>query len=500
MLDIFLKVAHEHESKQAHSLELAKALSHLPVEELKKLARTGEIKLASAWNWSAQFKNTELYTKAIELEAESLQKTASVDTRVKQRLLELKKEALSNATLGSYAKAQTNPQGLASASKSLMGRGAQLIGSGDAAAGAKKVNQGNLLARKATAVTPMPTMAKAAAGTMPMGMPARPPNNAMMMQARPASAAMGSAKAMPMPAPPPAAMPTTVSRGAPVQQMPAYTPPGQSGNVVPGQGDHRTARAPAPRDPSNAPHREMGAVHRAHPYVPQVVQEKDPFAKSASMQWADEAGRIFARNDMAKLADTTSLLKTLKPHAGAIIGGGLGALHGLAKKDGGIGDALIEGTAGAAVGSGAQRLAKHPEVTGLVDKAKDYLAKGKPGEQLSLDKIGAAMRASRMQKEAMGAFLAAGAKAIPGLLGAAKSALPAAAKAVPAVAEAAAPAAKAGGGLVSQGMDWLKNNKIKAGISAVQGVQAVKASRDSGEGLGSSLMSGLASAAPTALA
>ena len=405
MLDIFLKVAHEHESKQAHSLELAKALSHLPVEELKKLARTGEIKLASAWNWSAQFKNTELYTKAIELEAESLQKTASVDTRVKQRLLELKKEALSNATLGSYAKAQTNPQGLASASKSLMGRGAQLIGSGDAAAGAKKVNQGNLLARKATAVTPMPTMAKAAAGTMPMGMPARPPNNAMMMQARPASAAMGSAKAMPMPAPPPAAMPTTVSRGAPVQQMPAYTPPGQSGNVVPGQGDHRTARAPAPRDPSNAPHREMGAVHRAHPYVPQVVQEKDPFAKSASMQWADEAGRIFARNDMAKLALNANIMKYAPELAGAAIGG----IHGLFKKDGGAGDALMEAGLGAGAVHGGRHALASPTGQKIKQKAMELAGRGNTAAQEASD----LSKFSSVQKEAFGAVLAGLAKSIP---------------------------------------------------------------------------------------
>jgi hypothetical protein len=411
MLDIFLKVAHEHESKQAHSLELAKALSHLPEEELKELARTGEIKLASAENWSAQFKGTELYAKAIELEAESLQKEASAEVRVKQRLLEklamdskvtqalqavapskvkmslkpgdsklmanqvkrtmpapsmLEKDpfakaasiqwakvALSNATLGSYAKAQTNPQGLASASKSLMSRGAQLIGSGDAAAGAKKVNQGNLLARKATAMTPA-------------------------------------------------------------------------------------------------------------------------MAKAASVQWAEEAGRIFARNDMAKLADTTSLLKTLKPHAGAIIGGGLGALHGLAKKDGNVGEALMEGTAGAAIGSGAQRLAKHPEVTGLVDKAKARLAKGKPGEQLSLDKIGAAMRASRMQKEAFGAVMAGLAKSIPAAVS----------KVAPTVGK------------------WMAKdpgNVVKAGLGAVQGIGGVAQARKSGEGWGSALLSGATQAAPTVL-
>jgi len=89
--------------------------------------------------------------------------------------------------------------------------------------------------------------------------------NAISMAARPASAAMEAAVRKPMA----------------VQTMKAYTPPGQSGFLVPGQGDHRTARAPAPRDNGNAPHREMGAVHRRIPYKPQIRQEKDPFASEA---------------------------------------------------------------------------------------------------------------------------------------------------------------------------------------------------------------------------
>lgn len=74
-----------------------------------------------------------------------------------------KKFALSAATLGSYAKKQTDVAGLASASKSLMGRGSQLVAGGNAAAGVKKVNQGNFLAQKATALAPAaPAMSKAA--------------------------------------------------------------------------------------------------------------------------------------------------------------------------------------------------------------------------------------------------------------------------------------------------------------------------------------------------
>lgn len=60
------------------------------------------------------------------------------------------KEALSGATMGSYLKQQTNPQGLASAAKSMIGRGTQKIVAGQTKPGAQLVNAGNMAARKAT--------------------------------------------------------------------------------------------------------------------------------------------------------------------------------------------------------------------------------------------------------------------------------------------------------------------------------------------------------------
>jgi len=62
------------------------------------------------------------------------------------------KEALNMSTLGSYLKTQTDPQGLARASKSLLGRGAQQVAEGGAAAavGQKKLLAGNIAAQRAT--------------------------------------------------------------------------------------------------------------------------------------------------------------------------------------------------------------------------------------------------------------------------------------------------------------------------------------------------------------
>lgn len=70
-----------------------------------------------------------------------------------------KKLALNASTIGSYLKKQTNPQALAGASRSMMGRGAQMVGEGGAAAakGQKYLAGANIAATKATGA-----MAKAA--------------------------------------------------------------------------------------------------------------------------------------------------------------------------------------------------------------------------------------------------------------------------------------------------------------------------------------------------
>lgn len=337
MLDIFLKVAHEHESKQAHSLELAKALSHLPEEELKKLARTGEIKLASTEDWAAQFKGTELYTKAIELEAESLQKEASAEVRVKQRLLELVKTSGHARAFANGAKRVA--RGAVADVQDALGRKDELLG-----------------------------------GTWRM-------DGAGGTAAR--AAALGTA--------------------------------GGAGYAL---GKHKSKK------------------------------------KEASIQWADEAGRIFARNDMAKLADTASIVKALKPHAGAIIGGSLGAIHGLAKKDGGIMDAALEGAGGAAVGAGAQRVAQHPDAAKAWEGVKDSFNKGRAEKAGEMAKLNSAYE---LRKEAFGAALA----------GLAKSALPAV-------------------------TGFIKANPLKAGLAAAQTIGGGIANKQQGGSfLGGALSGGL---------
>jgi hypothetical protein len=60
------------------------------------------------------------------------------------------KEALSPSTLGSYLKKQTDPHSLASASRSLLGRGAQQVAGGEAAKGQKYLLAGNIAAQRAT--------------------------------------------------------------------------------------------------------------------------------------------------------------------------------------------------------------------------------------------------------------------------------------------------------------------------------------------------------------
>lgn len=79
-----------------------------------------------------------------------------------------KKEALNMSTLGSYLKTQTNPQGLARASKSLLGRGAQQVAEGGAAAavGQKKLLAGGIAATRSAAGS-MPKAASILAAILP---------------------------------------------------------------------------------------------------------------------------------------------------------------------------------------------------------------------------------------------------------------------------------------------------------------------------------------------
>lgn len=80
MLDAFLSVAYDHETRHAENVKLAKILKVLPMEDLQKLA-TGEAKLAfgacspmgSGECWIDKFKGTPLFDQALQLEKAELE-------------------------------------------------------------------------------------------------------------------------------------------------------------------------------------------------------------------------------------------------------------------------------------------------------------------------------------------------------------------------------------------------------------------------------------------
>jgi hypothetical protein len=57
----------------------------------------------------------------------------------------------------------------------------------------------------------------------------------------------------------------------------------------------------------------------------------------------------------------------VKKHPGAAIGGGLGALHGLMRQDGGVGSAVLEGAGGAALGHGVEHMYRSGALKGIKD-------------------------------------------------------------------------------------------------------------------------------------
>lgn len=215
----------------------------------------------------------------------------------------------------------------------------------------------------------------------------------------------------------------------------------------------------------------------------------------------------------------------VKQHPGAAIGGGIGALHGLMHQGGGVGSAVLEGAGGAALGHGAEHLLRTPLGSGVM--------KGALGEQLDLPKtstvakeaaalppfslggektahrkvqalargpVGGAVTgalvgkvvSSHKEKQAFGALLGA----LGGALGG--SALGAGARAAATGAMGAGAKTLMGGGmkgLATQGMNFLKANPMKAVGGALGAASNFAQARQSGEGLGSAAVSGLAGGA-----
>lgn len=125
MLNEFLKVAYNKSRAEQEQAEFVDLLKQLPIEELHKIAQSGEVKLASdlmaaeSKSWLDQFKGTPFMEQAVALEQEGLQaemarqQQRSVENqrlqqgyaqedqlRTKKKLLELQKAKAEMQTLG----------------------------------------------------------------------------------------------------------------------------------------------------------------------------------------------------------------------------------------------------------------------------------------------------------------------------------------------------------------------------------------------------------------
>lgn len=349
MLDHFLKIAHRNEIQAARDLELDALYTQLPVEDLRHVVATGEVKLAFCdppmgesqhMGWLDHFRGTPLLDKAIALEeqelknqAECMQRNSEEDVerqqgyregeqiRLQKRLLELERAKLESSQQGG-----TEPA----------------------------------LDPTPVAATPEGPAAKVAmSGGLVEKLQAAAPHDVKM------SLKAGDSKLM-----------------------------------------------------SNQIKKTMPGTR-----VSALAVEKDPFGKAASvisekLAECDTWGRDLARADVAqavradelsevaqaavKEAAVTDFLKAVAPkaiefakvHPGAVIGGGLGALHGLMRQGGGVGSALVEGAGGAALGHGAQHfggqvMEQHPELAehfrGAADRLKSSLS-GMMGKQAEEEK------------------------------------------------------------------------------------------------------------------
>ena len=143
-------------------------------------------------------------------------------------------------------------------------------------------------------------------------------------------------------------------------------------------------------------------------------------AKQASVFLTEDVGRLMAQRDMAKIAHQRELLevgdragrlmaksaglggaliRVAQNNPGMVVGGALGAAHGLMKEDGGVGSAIGEGLLGGAAGHAVQgvggRLARQKGGLDVGNALSGYgnqvrqegriLSKGYNGEPLASD-------------------------------------------------------------------------------------------------------------------
>jgi hypothetical protein len=379
MLDHALEVAYRHYDLEQKQAEFHADLMKLPLEELKKVAATGEIKLAflgeilpengRPMNWVENFKGTPFFEQAIGLEQEELQaqmsqqqsnsvssqksqqEYAQMDQiRLKKRLLELQK-ARNEAQVLSGGGGPPNQTG------SGAGPGAEAQGAGALGPVAPEGQQEgsgdtNKMGSVKEAVSPGWVAEKVRAAAPRTGSREREFVNKMKaLGGRSTDKWMAAKKS-------------------------GNTKAFEHGNAM-GEKVHAAVDTAMERKSKTSSVKKAKLEIRGPQTDAELEQYLSPDEKERlkmAAAGADAWGREMARKDMAKVARAREIFATgdalgrsiaktggvlgevgqwaLKhpSQAGAVAGGTLGAAHGLMKEDGGVGSALAEGVAGAAAG------------------------------------------------------------------------------------------------------------------------------------------------------
>ncbi len=402
MLHEALLVAARRAQVEQEKVATADLLNQLPVEVLREIAETGEIKLAygmcspdgeGGGSWVSQFKGTPFFQQAIALEQESLQSEmanqqanslqnqksqeqyALMDqVRLKKKLLELQKArneaqvldqgAGAPAAAGSPDPAGTAPGGpagppmedLKTVTASLkLALSASTIGGY-----VKKVQDPARLAetsRKLTASgTALIGKGNAAAGVAKVNQ-ANKVNQVMTKRISAAPPAMAKAAMDPQLM---AKLKTTA--GAPslkgaLTNVGTKASPMDVGRLQSaarkGQNGLDVKAKPAPyaveKDPF--PTMKAASVQTVEGWAKQMAQADSEKVAHAEQTFSigDAAGRMMAKQAGA----AEGLMALVKKHPGkalAVAGGLAGTAHGLLKEDGGLGEAAKEGITGAALG------------------------------------------------------------------------------------------------------------------------------------------------------
>lgn len=378
MLDHYLEQAHREQVKTAARDRYVALMMKLPMEELHKIAQTGEVKLAfrdTDREWLDQFKDTPLMPQAIALEEEQLRAEVARDQlndvsnqerdenqksrdeiRLHKRLLELelvKQQAQASAAvpLPPPTPGMGTPPGMSPPGMTAQGTGAMgdvpADGVGKMAAvqdeGSPKLQK--LWQEYDTATTTAQKLREALS----------------TIGGATTGGVLGGAAGYGI-----GHLAGNAHKGALIGAGIGGTLGLATGSVVGdshGESDVRTGKAyerySDQEDKEFGVPTDVGSTqHRPGNHATSRLGKVSPRThKTAAL-----------KGFIASAAP--KMLAFAKEHPGAVIGGGLGAAHGLMREDGGIGSAVVEGAGGAALGHGIEHIAKN---TGVVDKLKGMI-------------------------------------------------------------------------------------------------------------------------------